>query len=134
MPLTAPTICPCGSNKPTLECCGQFIFSGKAAPTAQELMRSRYTAHVLQDIDYLWLTWSETSRNRTSKEAIKDWAQNCTWLGLDILACELGGVRDDTGTVTFSARYQLGQQTHQHLEKSLFRRESNQWRYIDHCN
>ncbi|UTF61483.1 YchJ family protein [Gilvimarinus sp. DA14] len=133
MPLTAPINCPCGSGNATADCCGPLIFEGQSAPTAERLMRSRYTAHVVQAIDYLWQTWSVSSRNRTSKEAIDDWARSCHWLGLDILACEGGGADDDTGTVTFSARYQLGQQTHHHLEKSLFRRESGHWRYIDHC-
>ncbi|WP_157497880.1 YchJ family protein [Gilvimarinus chinensis] len=134
MPLTAPTICPCGSGKPTSQCCGPLIFEGRHAPTAESLMRSRYTAHVLLAIDYVWSTWSSASRNRTTKEAIGEWASSCHWLGLEILSCEAGGINDNTGTVTFSARYQQGQQTHQHLEKSLFRREGGHWRYIDHCN
>ncbi|MDO3382915.1 YchJ family protein [Gilvimarinus algae] len=133
MPLTAINYCPCGSGTASSSCCSALIFHGQAAKTALELMRSRYSAHVLLAVDYLWNTWSESTRHRTSPEAIREWAASCDWLGLDILDHQAGGEADDEGTVTFSASYRLGEQAHQHLEKSLFRRENGLWRYVDHC-
>lgn len=133
MPLTAPNYCPCGSMAPASRCCSRLIYQGQVATTALELMRSRYSAHVCGAIDYLWQTWSETTRHRTSQDAIREWANSCQWLGLEILDWDKGGEQDSEGTVTFSATYRLGDQTHRHLEKSLFRREGGQWRYLDHC-
>lgn len=134
MPLTTPNYCPCGSALAGARCCARFINQGQIPATALELMRSRYTAHVCGAIDYLWLSWSETTRQDTTKEAIAEWAASCDWLGLEILNCQAGGPGDTEGTVTFCATYRLDRRLHQHLEKSLFRREQNLWRYVGHCN
>ncbi|MDO6747435.1 YchJ family protein [Gilvimarinus sp. 1_MG-2023] len=133
MPLNTDINCYCGSMAPASQCCARFIYQGQIASTAVELMRSRYSAHVYGAIDYLWQTWSTSSRHSTSPEAIHQWANRCEWLGLEILDWHKGGVSDQEGTVTFIAQYRLGQKTHQHLEKSLFRREQSFWRYVDHC-
>lgn len=94
-------------------------------------MRSRYTAHTLLAIDYLWDTWSPSVRRASSREEIRQWASRCQWLGLEILACEQGGLNDQTGTVTFCAHYRLAGQALQHLEQSRFQREDGLWRYLD---
>ena len=133
MPLTPSSICPRGSGLGLTECCGRLIYQGLTAETAEQLMRSRYSAHVLRAIDYIWQSWSETTRQCTTPEAIRDWAESCEWLKLDILHTDDGGTADDTGTVTFCAHYRLGDHTHQHPEKSLFQREAGQWHYVAHC-
>ncbi|MDO3388286.1 YchJ family metal-binding protein [Gilvimarinus sp. SDUM040013] len=133
MPLAAPNYCPCGSTVAASQCCSRFIYQGQAASTALELMRSRYSGHVCGAIEYLWETWSESTRHRTSIAAIREWATSCEWLGLEILDWQGGGHSDSQGTVTFSATYRIGQQTHRHLEKSAFCRENGFWRYFDHC-
>lgn len=133
MPLTAMNSCPCGSGDLGSQCCAPYLDLLREAPTALKLMRSRYTAHVCGNVDYLWKTWSESSRHRTSQAAIREWAHSCQWLGLEILDWQDGEEQDQQGTVTFSASYRLGEQTHRHLEKSLFRRENGSWRYVDHC-
>ncbi|WP_049723668.1 YchJ family protein [Gilvimarinus polysaccharolyticus] len=132
MPLTVNKYCPCGSGKYPVDCCTTLILHGAQAQTAEQLMRSRYTAHVMLAVDYLWRTWSPTVRQHSSPEAIAAWASSCEWLGLDILACERGGIEDNEGTVTFCAHYRREGQKQQHLEKSLFKREAGLWRYIDH--
>ncbi|BFM19792.1 YchJ family protein [Gilvimarinus japonicus] len=133
MPLTASKTCPCGSGKRPMDCCNPFILHGGNPQTAEQLMRSRYSAHVLLAVDYLWHTWSPSVRGHSSPEAIREWASSCEWLGLEILACERGGLGDDEGTVTFCAHYRLAGREQQHLEKSLFRREDGVWRYLDHA-
>jgi|SRR5690554_599040 len=133
MPLNASTTCPCGSQESLHKCCSPLILQGAKALTAEQLMRSRYTAHTLLAVDYLWHTWSPARRGDSSPEAIWQWASRCQWLGLNILACEAGGIDDNEGHVTFCARYRLEGQTQYHLEKSLFRRENGLWRYLDHA-
>ena len=59
MPLSTP--CPCGSGASLVACCGRW-HAGEAAPTAEALMRSRYSAYVLGLEDYLLATWHASTR------------------------------------------------------------------------
>ena len=125
--------CPCGSQKSLLNCCLPFIQGQTLAATAEQLMRSRYTAHVVLAIDYLWDTWSPEQRLRSSKSDIRQWAESCDWLGLQILATDKGQASDQEGTVEFLAFFRQGGQMHQHHELSLFRKTLGRWLYVDHC-
>lgn len=95
-------------------------------------MRSRYSAHVILAIDYLWATWSPEQRLRSSKSDIRAWAASCEWLGLQILATHLGGEADDTGIVEFIALFRQGGNVHQHHEVSQFKKSLGKWLYVDH--
>lgn len=114
--------CPCGSGKPLAECCGRY-HGGEAAPTAEALMRSRYSAFVLQDDGYLRDTWHP--KTRPSQLDLS--ADDSCWQGLEIVACRKGGLQDEEGVVEFVARYQGGQ-LH---ERSRFVREQGRWFYLD---
>lgn len=95
-------------------------------------MRSRYTAHTLLAIDYLWATWNPEQRMRSSKADIRAWAESCEWLGLQILATQRGGEADDTGLVEFIALFRQGGQVHKHHEVSQFKKSLGKWLYLDH--
>lgn len=95
-------------------------------------MRSRYTAHVVLAIDYLWDTWSPEQRLHSSKADIHQWAESCDWLGLQILATSQGLGSDQEGYVEFIALYRQQGQLQQHHEKSLFRKNLGKWLYVDH--
>lgn len=95
-------------------------------------MRSRYTAHTLLAIDYLWSTWSPEQRLRSSKEDIRQWAASCVWLGLQILNTQKGRADDSEGVVEFIALFRQSGQVHQHHEIALFKRVLNVWLYVDH--
>ncbi len=95
-------------------------------------MRSRYSAHALLAIDYLWDTWSPEQRLRSSKQDILQWAQSCDWLGLQILATHKGQAGDQEGTVEFIALFRQNGQLQQHHELSLFRKNLGKWLYVDH--
>lgn len=127
------TACPCGSGLPLDACCLQYIQGLKHAPTAESLMRSRYTAHTLLAIDYLWETWDKTQRKRSTPEDIRAWASSCDWLGLDIIATDKGTPEDATGIVSFIARFRQNNQVHEHREISLFHKIAGQWIYVDHA-
>lgn len=118
------TDCPCGSGKPFSACCGPRL-AGDPAPTPEALMRSRYTAYVLGDVDYLQRTWH--SSTRPSELDLEDGVK---WLGLKVVRTE-GGEKDETGTVEFVARFKVGGKAHRLEEKSRFVREGGRWVYLD---
>lgn len=124
--------CPCGSGQILADCCLPLLAGVRFAQTAEQLMRSRYTAHSLLQIEYLWQTWSAEQRRRSSPEQIYAWASSCEWLGLQILACEQGQNQDAEGKVSFIALFRHHGQLQQHHENALFRRLMGRWFYLDH--
>ena len=106
------------------DCCAP-LHQGGAAPTAEALMRSRYSAFVLEDRDYLFASWHPTTR----PERI-DFDPDKRWLGLTVRAVVAGGDSDDLGTVEFVARYRIkGRATRLH-ELSEFVRAEGRWVYV----
>ncbi len=77
--------CPCGSQRPFLSCCGPYLSGQQTAPTAEALMRSRYTAYTRQNIDYLIATHHPSQRVLGDRATLKQSMQKTTWLGLTIL-------------------------------------------------
>ena len=126
------TPCPCGTQKPLNDCCLPFIKGMLNPTTAEQLMRSRYSAHSLLAIDYLWDTWSPEQRLRSNKGDILIWAESCDWLGLQILATQQGGASDDKGIVEFIAMFRSQGQIQQHHEISHFKKVLGKWLYVDH--
>ena len=119
-------LCPCGSGKPYPSCCQPYIEQNCEAPTAEALMRSRYTAFVLSDEDYLRYSWHPDY----CPENIR-LDENTRWLGLKIVDTEAGNPGDDTGEVEFIARSKLdGRATRVH-ENSRFSRYKKRWVYLD---
>jgi len=131
-PVAPDSACPCGSKKLLGDCCLNYIAGKSLPPTAEALMRSRYTAHTLVAVDYLWQTWSPEARVKSSKADIEAWASNCEWLGLQILTVQAGKEKDNEGTVSFIAIFRQNGQLQHHQETSLFRKTSDGWHYIDH--
>ncbi|GGY69069.1 hypothetical protein GCM10011613_11730 [Cellvibrio zantedeschiae] len=95
-------------------------------------MRSRYTAHVLLEIDYLWNTWSPEQRIRSSKQEIQAWASSCEWLGLRILETKAGQPQDSEGLVSFVALFRQHGRIHEHHEISIFKKTLQNWYYVNH--
>ncbi len=118
--------CPCGSGKQYGECCGCFINAGESAPTAEALMRSRYTAYTLLDEDYLLATWHASTR--PSKLGLAEELPT-KWLGLEVKRHEQ---QDAThAIVEFVARYKVQGRAHRLHEVSRFVREEGRWFYVD---
>ncbi|WP_396188089.1 YchJ family protein [Flavobacterium sp.] len=115
--------CPCGSQKALAQCCMPYI-TNHSAPTAEVLMRSRYTAFTLHLADYLFQTTSLAERRFTSKREILEWAQQNTWLKLEVLA-------STAQTVTFKAYFLDAKgQAQVHHEKSTFKEVHGKWYYV----
>jgi uncharacterized protein YchJ len=101
----AAVTCPCGTSLPLERCCGLYLGpEGAPAPTAETLMRSRYTAYVTGDIDHIVRTQDEAGGD-VDREAIEKFSRESEWLGLEIVATEAGGEGDEKGMVEFVARY-----------------------------
>jgi SEC-C motif-containing protein len=113
-------------NKKYLDCCGRYLDDGEAAPTAEALMRSRYTAYTLGREDYLLRTWHHSTRPASLGLASKP---RNKWLGLEVRRHEQPEPDDDV--VEFVARYKVDGRAHRLHEISRFRREAGQWFYID---
>lgn len=122
--------CPCGSGASLQACCGPII-DGRPAPTAEALMRSRYTAFALRDLDHIERTQAGGVRGSFDRPAAEAAARAVEWVGLEILGTSGGGVADATGTVEFAARCIRDGRPHLLHEISIFRREQGRWVYVD---
>ena len=118
--------CPCESGLDYDLCCGRFIDEGALPETAEQLMRSRYTAFTLDRISYLEKTWHPTTR-----PASIETDNNVRWLGLKIRRAEQGGADDEEGVVEFVARYKIDGRGYRLHEISRFAKENGQWLYMD---
>ena len=120
------TPCPCGSGKDFAACCGRHLDGGEAAPTAEALMRSRYTAYTLLREDYLLATWHASTR--PARLGLADEAPT-KWIGLDVKLHEQQG--EHRAIVEFVARYKTNGRAHRLHETSRFVRENGRWHYLD---
>jgi SEC-C motif-containing protein len=117
--------CPCGSTKNFSDCCARYIVNNQPAPTAEALMRSRYTAYTLLCEDYLLKTWHPSTR-----PSILGLAEEAAtkWLGLEIKRHEQQDA--EHAIVEFVARYKVGGRAHRLQEVSRFVREDGRWFYV----
>jgi SEC-C motif domain protein len=129
------SLCPCRiSDVKKLEfsdCCEPFITGKKKAPTAETLMRSRYAAYVVKDIDYIDQTQIVLDNESFDKEEARKWADSSEWMGLDIKKTQKGEMNDSTGIVEFVALYkdkQSGTELRHH-ETSLFQKVNGDWKF-----
>nr|WP_314897094.1 YchJ family metal-binding protein [uncultured Flavobacterium sp.] len=120
-----PKKCYCGSLKNFDECCEPFINKTKIAPTALELMRSRYSAYATHKVDYLLATTHIYQRGYYSKNEISKWATSNQWLQLEI-------INATENTVEFKAYFlDSNSQKQIHHELSTFKLENGSWFYVD---
>jgi SEC-C motif-containing protein len=120
---TSVVACPCGGAVYE-QCCGRFHL-GALPETAEQLMRSRYSAYALGLMDYVHQSWHASTRPALV-ELTHDAATK--WLGLDIKQHQSEG---DAATVEFVARYKTGGRAQRLHEASRFVREDGRWFYVD---
>jgi SEC-C motif-containing protein len=118
--------CMCLSGEQYGQCCGRFHSGAAEAATAEQLMRSRYSAFFLLDAGYLLRTWHpQTAPAELPLDPAMEWRR------LDILSASRGGPFDTQGTVEFKAYYRDGNGRGVLHEVSRFARESGRWYYLD---
>lgn len=126
--ISAQQPCPCGTHKTFSECCGAYIVNHQRPPTPEALMRSRYTAYKLLDIDYIARTMKPPAATDFDVIEARAWAEKITWTKLDVLKTSQDAT---TGMVEFRATYQVpGKKCVLH-EISEFRCDEGQWYYVD---
>ena len=128
--------CPCGTGKSYGDCCQPFHLRKSFPETAEQLMRSRYSAFVEKLGDYLLQTRHPSLRHLDSQQQLEESFNNTTWTGLTILSREQGSIDDNDGYVSFMASYRdanTGNATKDGTltERSFFKKEGAQWYYLE---
>jgi SEC-C motif-containing protein len=116
--------CYCKSGLNFSDCCEPFLRVEQAAPTALSLMRSRYSAYCLGDVNYLQATTHDHTWSDAELKFIQDWADNSFWQHLEI-------VDFSEDMVEFKAYYIFEKVQHLHHEKSTFLKVNDMWKYVD---
>ncbi|MGK0291312.1 MAG: SEC-C motif-containing protein [bacterium] len=120
-------VCPCGSQDQFEECCAPLLAEEKQAETAEQLMRSRYTAYTTKNVDYIIATTLPKNRNNCDLEGMKEWAESATWEKLEIVQTKAGQTEDKAGEVEFIAHFSQKEEKKVHHELSTFTKENGQW-------
>ena len=128
-----PTSCYCGRLLPYVACCGKVHHNINMAKTAEDLMRSRYSAYVLGLGDYLMISHHFSTRPINEKQDIEHWAKAVKWKKLEIVSTNLGAEQDDEGYVEFVATFKEKGRTKTIEEHSKFVRENGHWVYLGYA-
>ena len=123
--------CPCASKKTYDRCCGPFVEGAQLPATAEQLMRSRFSAYALGKVDYLIATRCADKRGAENREELATYCRSVQCVGLKIITTQKGGPEDAEGVVTFHASLQANGRRSLHIETSTFAREDGQWVYVD---
>ncbi|MEM8994858.1 MAG: YchJ family protein [Acidobacteriota bacterium] len=123
--------CPCGGGRTYAACCQPAHLGVRPAPTAEALMRSRYSAYALGRFEYLVKTRHPGERSLADLTALRRDAGAVRWTGLRVLDAVDGGPTDDVGVVEFVAFCEESGRLGELHERSRFRRDGNRWRYVD---
>ncbi|MDR2259256.1 MAG: YchJ family protein [Treponema sp.] len=121
--------CPCGSGRSYAECCEPYIAGTAQAPTAEALMRSRYTAYAEHAVDYIISTCVQKDGAGIDVKQTRNWSEKSRWLGLKIISTEKGGPADTEGTVEFEASYEREGLKDIHHERARFKKQEGRWLY-----
>lgn len=126
--------CLCGSGKQFDICCGPYISGATLPATAEQLMRSRYTAFCRHDWNYLRATCHPDGPQLGQDPEQGGVNAQLEWTGLEVLTTEAGAPTDDDGVVDFVARYRAAGSPHALREKSIFKKHGGRWLYFSGKN
>lgn len=125
------TSCGCGSMKSSEQCCAQYIQGEQSAPTAESLMRSRYTAYTQGNIDYIAKTMRGPALAGFDPHRAAEWAKQIKWLKLDVINASAVAPESNTAFVEFIAHYLFQGRRQKLHEVSEFQRVYGRWYYWD---
>lgn len=120
------TPCYCGNFKAFSSCCQPFLLQEKTPETAEQLMRSRYSAFVTENQAYLLQSWAKGKHPQSIS-----FDPATKWLGLKVIRCKNGLATDNEGWVEFVARYKIGGKAERIEELSHFIKENDKWVYVE---
>ncbi|TFG82545.1 MAG: hypothetical protein E4H20_07470 [Spirochaetales bacterium] len=119
--------CPCGSGRAYNDCCKPIIKGKAKAKTAEELMRSRYSAYAKHEIAHVMA--SCVKDENIDEDATRNWSEGAEWKSLKIISSEKGGAADAEGSVEFIASYVMNDLNEEHHEVARFVKQDGAWLY-----
>ncbi|MDU8924927.1 YchJ family protein [Pasteurellaceae bacterium LIM206] len=122
--------CPCQSGKTYADCCRPLHSRKIAAATAEQLMRSRYTAYVLKNIDYIVATTVPSQQPLLKRTELQQWADDIRWTGLQIVQHK-ENLDKLHSQVEFNASFITAEGKRTHHELSLFVNINRCWYFVD---
>lgn len=122
-------VCPCGSGLQLSDCCGR-LHAGASAASAEALMRSRYSAYALGQIDYLISSTLPAQQASLDRPGIEQWSRQSKWLGLTVHSHEPATDAFGHTKVSFSARWEDDQGSHEQRENSVFVQRAGNWYFL----
>jgi len=123
--------CVCGLGESNETCCLPIIRGEKSAETAEALMRARYSAYVLGEIDFVMDSVHPDSPGEADRNSTEQWSRNADWEGLDVVEVKDGKKGDETGEVEFVARFSVNGREARHHERARFKKSKGKWAYFD---
>ena len=119
--------CPCGSPVPYDECCRPLIKGEQRAKTAEQVMRSRYSAYVKKEMGYVLTSLHPDHRADYDEQSSRSWAERAEWHGFEIVKTAGGGPEDREGQVEFVVSFTENGVRQEHHEVSTFMNENGTW-------
>jgi len=120
--------CMCDSGKAFETCCSPYLQYLKIVPTAEALMRSRYTAYARHDVNYLLLTWHISTRpNSIDFEE----SSSLQWFRLEVVKHYQDSVDVNKAVVEFIAFYKMNGRAYRLHETSFFYKQEDRWYYLE---
>lgn len=123
--------CFCGQSMAYQDCCLPLHLGLAHAQSAEQLMRSRYSAYVCAKIDYIVQTTLPTQQARLDRLAMLNWSKNSDWHSLTVHEHQIAAHSAAHAWVRFTAEYRAEGQNHRHEERSAFVRLADHWYFID---
>lgn len=122
--------CYCHSSLKYTDCCFPFVSTAELPQTPEQLMRSRYSAYVIKNAEYIFQTYHSSKRSALSIESLLEWANSASFIKLEIVNAKHHD-KNNIGEVEFIASFIENNTLCQLHERSNFVREDGQWRYVD---
>ena len=120
-------ICPCDSTKKYADCCQPVIAGERSADTAEQVMRSRYSAYVKKELGWLRASLHPDNRADYDESSSRAWAERAEWHGIEIVKTEKGGPGDQEGQVEFIVSFTENGVRQEHHELSSFKKSGGTW-------
>jgi SEC-C motif-containing protein len=125
------SLCPCKSRYSYATCCMPYHYGKSKPQTAEQLMRSRFSAYFFRLVDYLVDTTHPDTREPNLKRDLEKMINQVNWSFLTIVEVSKGGKDDKVGKVEFVADYYVDGEQQELSECSRFKRFKGVWKYLD---
>lgn len=124
-------VCYCDSQKPFNECCEPILNKSQKPKAAIDLLRARYSAFVVGNIDFVKETTHPDKLDDFDEKEVSDWSKNSDWQGLKIHKIDEGKPAKNQTLIEFEAFYKNENNEFNHHERAAFQKEKDQWYFVD---